>query len=545
MRRDARDDIDERRREPGGTVTATVATPPVREAARTSLPRVLSADAATLRRVIEENADAILMVDGEGNVRLANRAAEEMFGRPASELVNEAFGLPVVEGESSELEIIRPDGRSCVVEMRIVRSSWGQELTYIVSLRDISVRRQLEEQLRQAQKMEALGRLAGGISHDFNNMLTSILCESSLLVEGLATDDPRRRAAEQIRKTAARAAELTGQLLTFSRRRVVRREHVDVTEAARDMERMLRRLIGEEIELKVDTGERPLPVSLGRAAVEQIILNLVLNARDAMPDGGTLEIKTSYERFKQPARGAVNGPDGGEYAALTVRDTGTGMTPQVQARLFEPFFTTKEDGKGTGLGLSVVYGIVEQAGGRIVISSEPDQGSVFRVFLPLDVDAASPTATAGAEASVPTRAVAPGGPKTVLIVEDEEAVREILCEVIEQEGHRVLSAADGFAALALLADRQTSIDLLITDVSMPRLTGPELVRRMHQERPDMPVLFLSGYPKAEALDRHLDWNRVGFLGKPFTHTELLAAVRKQLAAAAAARYQDQSRAATG
>jgi two-component system cell cycle sensor histidine kinase/response regulator CckA len=483
-------------------------------------------EAAALRQLIEENADGIVVVGDDGRVRYANAAAAELFGRPARVLVGELFGFPIGNDESLMLDIVRPGGEDVVAEMRVVHSSWHGETADIVSLRDVTAQRQLELQLRHAQKMDALGRLAGGISHDFNNMLTSILCEASVLADAFEQDDERLRAARQIQKTATRAAELTSQLLTFSRGRMATPKLVDMVPVVRDMERMLRRIIGDRVELRTRYEVPVAGVLLERGPLEQVLLNLSVNARDAMPEGGALEISVGRQRI--PARGAGR-HSGGDFIQLMVKDDGCGMATDVVARIFEPFFTTKPDGHGSGLGLSVVYGIVDQAGGRISVHSEPGAGTTFQVLLPHAEGGHK--ASASQRAAEDTVEVPPAKPGVVLLAEDEPAVREIVAEILAADGHEVLAARDGYEAEQIVAASDQPVDLVVTDVSMPRRTGPELVALLRKQGLDAPVVFLSGYPKDEGLDERFDWTRTVFVAKPFTHHRLITAVRSQLAVA--------------
>jgi hypothetical protein len=486
-------------------------------------PKTVLGEAATLQRLIEENPDGVLLVDRDDVVRFVNPAAEQMLGRSAAELIGSTFGVPLVHDNVFELNLVRPTGEECIAEMRVVETTWQAQPAFIVTLRDVTSRDMLERQLRQAQKMEALGRLAGGISHDFNNMLTSIICEASVLAEQLDLSDPRRRSAEQICRIASRAADLTGQLLTFSRKRVLKTELIDVAAATQDLEKMVRRIIGDDIKLTVRLPEEPLHVELGRGVIEQILLNLVVNARDAMPRGGDLTIDVAGVRVQTDEQAL---PAGLECVSIVVSDNGCGMDSGVQARLFEPFFTTKPDGQGTGLGLAVVYGFVKQAGGRISVLSEPEAGSSFHVLLPR---AAAPQATAEvAKEDVDLSASAPRIEQQVLLVEDEDAVREVLQEILVRAGYEVIAAENGAEALEIFARVGTAVDLLVTDVAMPRMDGAELVRQLRPQAPDLPVLFLSGYPATEDFWQSLQGAAVAFLAKPFLPAELLREVRNCL-----------------
>jgi two-component system, cell cycle sensor histidine kinase and response regulator CckA len=391
---------------------------------------------------------------------------------------------------------------------------------------DITDRRRAEEelrastdQLRHAQKMEAVGRLAGGIAHDFNNLLTAILGFADLALAHLAPGDPLTGRVEEIRHAGERAADLTRQLLAFSRKQAMTPQVVALDEVIRQMAPMMARLIGENIELGLHTAGGNIRADATQ--IEQVLLNLVVNARDAMPRGGRLDISTACVQLSEAEAAERRAPAPGDYVELAVADTGTGMDEATKVRMFEPFFTTKPEGQGTGLGLSTVYGIVHQAEGGISADSEPGRGAIFRVLLPRVPDvpdeAAYPTA--------PVQSVA--GSETVLVAEDEEAVRRLIRSALERHGYQVLDAADGVEGLALLDARPDAVDLLLTDVVMPRLDGPALVAEALARRPDLRVIYLSGYSEEMAL-RDQPRGTGAFLRKPFTATQLVRLVRAVL-----------------
>src|SRR5438874_2375386 len=381
--------------------------------------------------------------------------------------------------------------------------------------------RSSEERLRQAQKMEAVGRLAGGVAHDFNNLLTVITSYSALLLEDLGSDDPKRDDVDQIRKAAEGAAALTRQLLAFSRQQVLQPKALDLKATVAGTEKLLKRLIGEDIQLTTVLARDLGVVKADPGQIEQIIINLAVNARDAMPTGGRLTIEAAnvdmdeaYVRGHAPA-------SPGRYVMLALSDTGIGMDEQTKARIFEPFFTTKEPGKGTGLGLATVYGIVKQAGGFIWVYSEPDQGTSFKVYLPeVDATAERPTAVPGARV--------PGGTETVLLVEDAAAVRAVTKQVLERQGYKVLEAADGEAALQLAQRHRGPIDLLLTDVVMPRLSGRELAGQFARLRPDTRVLYASGYTDDSVVRHGILESGTAYLQKPFSPESLARKVRDVL-----------------
>jgi PAS domain S-box-containing protein len=406
----------------------------------------------------------------------------------------------------------------------VVQDADGRPLYLLAYLRDITERKSLEAQLRQAQKMEAVGQLAGGIAHDFNNLLTAILGSTELLLADTAAADPRREDVQEISRAAHRAAGLVRQLLAFSRKQVMQPRLVNLNSIVREMGGMLTRVVGERIALRLDLEPALGPVTADPGQLEQVIANLGVNARDAMPDGGTLTIATA--NVSGPG-GAGDGvlPPGGPLVALIVRDTGTGMDENVLAHLFEPFFTTKELGRGTGLGLATVYGIVRQSGGQIQVVSRPGEGSAFTVYFPRTEPAAR-----AAMSLAPPEAPAPGGSETVLVVEDEEAVRHLVCRVLRGKGYRVLEAPHAEAALAAAGATADPIHLLLTDIVMPGLGGPALAARLMAGRPALRVLFITGYAP-EAVERRDDLaDAGGLLEKPFSADQLARKVREVLAA---------------
>ena len=387
---------------------------------------------------------------------------------------------------------------------------------------DITGQKSLEAQLRQALKMEAVGQLAGGIAHDFNNILTGILSYSELLLSGLVADDPMRADLEQIRDAGIRAAELTRQLLAFSRRQVLQPKPLSLNTVARGLDQMLRRIIGEQLELRAELAPELDSVLADPGQLEQVLLNLVVNARDAMPDGGCITITTANLALDAEGAARLVHIPAGMYVTLTVRDSGVGMDAMTQARMFEPFFTTKEQGKGTGLGLSTVYGIVKQSEGFVFVTSAPGAGSAFTVYLP--------RAEAAVRADQPRTAarMLRGGSETILLAEDDALVRQLAREVLTRSGYAVLEAADGVEALAVCARPEQRIDLLITDVIMPRLNGRQLVAQLPPERDGLRVLFVSGYSE-EAIEHHgVLTPGTELLAKPFTPELLTAKVREIL-----------------
>ena len=388
--------------------------------------------------------------------------------------------------------------------------------------------RSSEERLRQAQKMEAVGRLAGGVAHDFNNLLTVITSYSALLLEDLGADDPKRDDVDQIRKAAEGATALTRQLLAFSRQQVLQPKALDLKATVAGTDKLLKRLIGEDIQLTTVLAPDLGVVKADPGQIEQIIMNLAVNARDAMPTGGRLTIEVAnvdmdetYVRGHAPA-------SPGRYVMLAISDTGIGMDEQTKARIFEPFFTTKEAGKGTGLGLATVYGIVKQSGGLIWVYSEPGHGTSFKVYLPRVDEPSEPTtaSTAGAEPR--------GGTETVLVVEDAASVRMVTRQVLERFGYAVMEAPNGDTALRLAAKHHGPIHLLLTDVIMPGLSGRQLAEQLAELRPDMKVLYASGYADQAIVHHGILDSGIAYLQKPFTPETLARRVRQVLDSSPAA-----------
>lgn len=395
---------------------------------------------------------------------------------------------------------------------------------YLLGLsEDITDRKQLEEQLRQSQKMEAVGQLAGGVAHDFNNLLTGILGYCDLALDRIAGQDPLRSDIGEIKKAGDRAAALTRQLLAFGRRQVLQPKVLDLNLVVADLERLLRRLIGEHIALSTQLAPALGRVKADPGQVQQVLMNVVLNARDAMPQGGRLTIETANVQAGQIGPNQHGSIQPGPYAMVEVTDTGCGMNAGTLERIFEPFFTTKEIGKGTGLGLSTVYGIVIQSGGCLEVQSEPHRGTKFSIYLPCVEEAAE--SAPGLQAPEVTAGVG-----TVLLVEDEDIVRSMVRSVLDQNGYRVLEARGGNEALHLAQQHEGTIDLLLTDVVMPLMSGPEVVRRLLPLRPNMKVLFMSGYAGDDVVAHGLSVKGNVFLQKPFTPSVLLSKMREMLLA---------------
>lgn len=502
------------------------------------------------RRLFEADIIGLAIVEGdyivEANgylLRLIGYTAEEFAGGKlqwraitASESLSACENALRLIGETGvssplEKEYVRRDGTRVPVLFAGASLAPGRDAPVLCFAFDLSDRKNLEKQVRQAQKLEAIGLLAGGIAHDFNNLLTVILGYTDILLAGLAESRQFAGPIEQISTAAERAAALTRQLLTFSRRKTGESTTLDLAEVVRSLEGMLRRLIGETIEIIVtssngsygEAGGGNLLIRADRGMIEQVIMNLVVNARDAMPDGGRLYLETGLLDVVDGFSLSSLAVAAGAYVSLSVTDTGTGMSQEVQSRLFEPFFTTKEPGRGTGLGLATVYGIVRQSGGAISVHSSEGLGTTMRVLFPV----VRPEPMAVPEkASTP----APAGTETVLLVEDESGVRRYVREVLENNGYRALDAANGEDAMMLASRFEGKIHLLVTDVVLPGMKGAELIERLLEVRPDLKVLRMSGYPERFGPSRAGEkWsNGIPHLQKPFTTAQFLSRIREVL-----------------
>jgi two-component system cell cycle sensor histidine kinase/response regulator CckA len=424
-----------------------------------------------------------------------------------------------------EYRFRRADGSYAVVLNRafIVYDEARQPTRLIGAVTDLSDRRELEEQFRQAQKMEAVGRLAGGVAHDFNNLLMVITAYTEMIRDKLSPDDQLQKHVDQVKRAADRAASLTHQLLAFSRKQVLLPRIIDLNAVVEDSLKMIRRLIGEDIELNVSLGKELWAVKADPGQIVQVLMNLCVNARDAMPHGGELAIETENCSFDVEAAKERRGFVPGNYAALVVNDTGTGMTKEVQAHLFEPFFTTKESGRGTGLGLSTVFGIVKQSGGYIWADSEVGRGSSFILYLPA-VD--SPLTTI----ITPKIKDAEGRGETILLIEDDEALRESISTYLNLHGYKVLEASNGAEALSIVNQHAESIQVLITDMILPKMSGAEVAQEVAKVSPQAVTLYMSGYTDRELIEYDPASLTTGFLQKPFALQTLLQKLREMITA---------------
>ena len=492
------------------------------------------------RDLVENARDIIYTQDLEGNYTSINKAGEQLTGYTRAEALKMNLMQTIapeyrekaremirrkLAGEAEtiyDLEILTKHGGQVALEVntRLIYQN-GVPVGVQGIARDVTERKHLEAQLRQSQKLEAVGQLAGGVAHDFNNLLTVILGYSEMMLRRLEANNPLHRNLEEIKKAAERASSLTRQLLAFSRKQVLQPKVIDLNAVVADMGKMLLRLIGEDIELITDLKPSLALVKADPGQIEQVLMNLAVNARDAMPRGGTIMITTDHIVLKDELAHKYVSIEPGPHVMLTVSDTGRGMDADTQARVFEPFFTTKGSGKGTGLGLATVYGIVKQSGGSIWLYSELGKGTTFKIYLPRVDDAAS-------EQEIACMQPVPKGTETLLLVEDEEQVRRIIKEALERQGYKVLSASNGEEALRLAADRRIEIHLLLTDVVMPQMSGRELAERLGAERQQLKVLYMSGYTD-DAIVRHgLLEETLNFIQKPFDSAGVARKVREVL-----------------
>ncbi len=489
------------------------------------------------RLLFEENPQPMcVFVPQTGEFLEVNAAARALYGYPAEEFQKMKFSDVQVQEEADRFlaewndhgraaarfwRHRTRDGRVIDVEMTVREIAYGGQAVALAVLVDVTDQHHLEEQLRQAQKMEAVGMLAGGVAHDFNNLLTIITGYSQLILNGLALQDPNRHSVEQIMKAGERAAALTKQLLAFSRRQVLQPRVLELNKLVSSLSTMLQRLIGEDIELRLALSADLGRVSADPGQIEQVLMNLAVNARDALPRGGVLTIETANIHLDERYTGRHIAVKPGSYILLGVSDNGTGMDAATRARLFEPFFTTKGTGRGTGLGLSTVFGIVKQSGGTVDVYSELGRGTSVKVYLPR-ID--QPVV---AEAASGRKALA-RGTETILLAEDDEMVRNLVRETLLREGYKVIAAADPMEARRLADHYRGAIQLLITDVVMPKVNGRELADQLLDQRPDLKVLYMSGYTDNAILNSGILQKEVPFLQKPFTPAALTEKVRDVL-----------------
>lgn len=489
-------------------------------------------DAERSLELLDRVGEGILSIGIDGRIDYLNRTAEQLafslFGLPIPQLLHREIwdALPQLVGTRFEREVRRVMAQRGEVEFEEAlppQNRWfavrvaATDRGVLCCLRDIAEQKAAQQALVQAQKMEAVGRLAGGVAHDFNNMMMIIFGFSEFLLSSLPEDDVRRADAEEIRKAADRAQHLTRQLLSFGRQQLVARGVVRLNEIVGGLERMLRPILGENIQLTMDLAANPGAVEADHGQLEQIVMNLALNARDAMRGGGRLKVET----FDAVVQGGSEMP-AGAYVALRVSDTGHGMTSEVKDRLFEPFFTTKPTDRNTGLGLATVYGIVVQSAGYIWVDSEVGKGAVFSIYLPRAMDEDIVAVDAAPIASPA------GGSETILLVEDEPSVRTLARRALMNQGYRVIEAADGREALDVVARSPLSPDLILTDVVMPELGGQELVHQLVALYPGLRIVYMTGYTESEKLLPVEPDASYSFLHKPFSPESLALTIREAL-----------------
>ncbi len=483
---------------------------------------------------------ALFVVDTTGLITSWNRGAERLFGYKTREVLGKHFSMLFTPEDVQDRvpdELLRQadrcersndhgwqigkDNTRFFAEGSLVALGKGARREFGRQVHDITRRRNAEEALRQAQKLDTIGRLAGGVAHDFNNLLTVILGYSEMVLEQLPSDDPSRQSIQIVVDAGVRGAALTRQLLTFSRQTVLEPAVLNLNDAISELERILQRLIGEDILLSTILDPAIDSVKVDPNLLGQVVMNLVVNARDAMPTGGNLTIETANVSWEQDYAASHPQMATGEYVMLATSDTGCGMTSEARARIFEPFFTTKEPGKGTGLGLAVVDGIVRQSNGHIEVYSEPDIGTTIKIYFPAVEDQVTAT-----KAAVSVRSMR--GVETILLVEDEREVRELASHVFQSHGYEVLVANDGTEAMLIAKKFLGLIDLLVTDVVMPRMGGPELANTLQSLYPKIKVLYTSGYTDSTVIRHGLLQEQVSFLQKPYTPHSLTSKVRAVL-----------------
>ncbi len=488
-----------------------------------------------LSTILDEMREGLQVIDHDWRYTYVNKAAAAHGRRPRDELLGHTMmecypGIDDTEvfallrscmserrSAATTTNFTYPDGVVQTLELRIAPCDLG---VMVLSI-DVTENRKLEAQYRHAQKMEAIGRLAGSVAHDFNNSLSVILSYASLLLVNIKPVNPIRQDIAAIQKAGERAAELTRQLLAFSRQQALNLRVVSLNEVVLDSGRMLRRLLGEDIELVTHLDRESSKVKVDPGQLDQVIMNLAVNARDAMPDGGKLTIETKDVMLDDSYITEHFGVAAGPHVMLAISDTGIGMSKETQARIFEPFFTTKEPGKGTGLGLATVFGIIQQCGGNIWVYSEPDSGTTFRIYLPISADVEEPTHEVFEPATL-------DGTETILLVEDQDEVRTVAHQILRRYGYHVLEARNGGEALLTCEKHPRTIHLLLTDVIMPQMNGRELAERLLRIRPDMKVLFMSGYTENTIVHHGVLDSGISYLQKPLDPEKPARRVREVL-----------------
>jgi PAS domain S-box-containing protein len=490
--------------------------------------------------------DAVITIDKEGVIESFNASAERIFGYTAAEAIGQNVNLLMPEPDSShhdsyitkylqtgQVKVIgykresrgkRKDGTVFPMDLALGQFLAGDKKMFTGVIRDITKSKRLEQQLQLAQKMEAIGRLAGGVAHDFNNILMAIMGDCELMLHDLPADDWLSKNIQQVLENAQRGASLTKQLLAFGRKMVIKPTILDLNAVLRNMEKLMSRLIGEHIELVTIIEPNLGRIQADAGQMEQVIMNLAINARDAMPKGGKLTIETNNVDLTELDLQQNNDLQLGSYVMVIIRDTGTGIAAENLPYIFEPFFTTKGIGEGTGLGLSTVHGVVKQSGGHIIVESEVGRGTAFKVYFPR-----LPHVVESHLTPISPLAVTAGGSEIILVVEDEASVRLIIQRLLAKRGYHVITASYGQEALTLCEQTQPKIDLIITDIMLPQgMTGRELVERLKLQYPQLRVLFMSGYADDIVNQQDLLRSEVGFLQKPFALADLNQKVRQLL-----------------
>jgi len=506
-----------------------------------------------LRHVMQATRDAVVIADGDGRLTAVNQRAADLFGLDAERVrrgacttadlpLGDEAGRPILPDDTVFARVLRsgtsvadvpgtvPADEEDAVAVETTGLPHADEAGRVASavfiFRDCSAVCNLQCQLRQAQKMEAVGRLAGGMAHDFNNQLMVVLGYCDRMRQELPQDDARRPYLAKVHDAAQRAAALAGRVLAFSRRQTIERTPVQVGEVVRDLVKTLRRTLGEDIRLRIHTSDAPACAMVDRALLEQSLMNLAINARDAMPDGGEIVLGTSVTDLNVDYVRRHPGASEGPHVVLTVTDTGHGMDPATQEHIFDPFFTTKPEGKGTGLGLAMVYGFVKQCRGHVYVYSEPGHGTTFKLYFP---QCAAPEQDVEETEAEPLQAPPPArGSETVLVAEDDHEVRRLLADLLHEQGYTVLTAVDGTEAVKVAAAHHGRIDLLIADTVMPGQRGPEVAQRLCHSRPELRVMYTSGYPKSFLVRRGLIPPDAEWLSKPFNIRTMAETVRRVL-----------------
>ena len=499
---------------------------------------------ARLVSIIDSSEDAILSKDLNGIITSWNRGAEHIYGYAPEEAIGKHISLLMPSDRTDEIQEIlgkighgetvdhhesvrvTKDGRQLNVSISVspLRDATDKIVGASVIARDITAQKRSEGQLRQAQKMEAIGRLAGGVAHDFNNILGIINACTEFLRDRIDPAAEPSLYVENIKKASDRGRALTKQLLAFSRTSAIQPRVLDLNERLRDISKLLRPLLGDDVEILIVPKSPSAVIEADPGQLDQIVVNLAVNARDAMPRGGKFILETGSVKFDEEFADQHQAMAAGKYVLLTVSDTGTGMDETTISRIFEPFFTTKETGKGTGLGLATVYGIVKQSAGHILVYSEPGHGTTFKIYLPSAEHKIGIGSGTEVETVSPKRQAA-----TILLVEDDEIMRSLTRQLLQEHGYTVVEADDGKSALEWAESHPVPVDLLLTDVVMRRMSGPELVERLHASRPDLKVVYMSGYTGELIAEREMLKRGITLLEKPFTRTALLNTIHASLA----------------